>query len=75
MRTELETTLWHAWRMDKNSGLAWYVADVPEKPADWEYTQNIEDARPINSYWFRRFVADMVHCNDKGYGRPIITLK
>jgi hypothetical protein len=53
----------------------WYVRDVPRKLklpngkyvpkpgyADWEYTENYGEAKPLSLYWMRRFRADMAYC-------------
>jgi len=43
-----------------------YVSAPPGKRGDWSYETHPDKARPINSYWKRRFEADMRHVRAVG---------
>ncbi len=59
----------------KDNGRSQYIRDVPRKIkvngkmipkkgyADWEYTDNENEALPLTRYWWRRFRSDMHHCH------------
>jgi hypothetical protein len=41
-------------------GLVFYVRELPgEGGADWGYVDEPKKARPVSTYWARRFIADM----------------
>lgn len=62
-----------AWRIDRQGRPGAYVSECPgEGGADWGYVFKVDDARPLNDYWQRRFRRDMERLGmDAGFAQIV----